>query len=53
MNLATVIWNMDPVAFSIGSLELRWYSLLFVTAFIAGATEKAIPIGVMPSFKKY
>lgn len=27
---------MDPVAFSIGSLELRWYSLLFVTAFIAG-----------------
>ncbi|MEE0983741.1 MAG: prolipoprotein diacylglyceryl transferase family protein, partial [Bacteroidales bacterium] len=36
MNLATVIWNMDPVAFSIGSLELRWYSLLFVTAFIAG-----------------
>lgn len=36
MNLAAVIWNMDPVAFSIGSLELRWYSLLFVTAFIAG-----------------
>ncbi len=36
MDLATVIWNMDPVAFSIGSLELRWYSLLFVTVFIAG-----------------
>lgn len=36
MNLAAIIWDMDPVAFSIGSLELRWYSLLFVTAFIAG-----------------
>lgn len=29
-------WNVDPVIFSIGSLGIRWYSLLFVGGFIIG-----------------
>ena len=36
MNLAAVVWDFDPIAISIGSLELRWYSLLFALAFVAG-----------------
>lgn len=36
MSLAAIFWDMNPVAFSIGALELRWYSLLFVLSFIAG-----------------
>lgn len=36
MNIAAVLWDMNPVAFSLGSLELRWYSILFALAFVAG-----------------
>ena len=31
-----VHWHVDPVMFHIGSLEIRWYSLLFVAGFILG-----------------
>ena len=31
MNLLSVIWDMDPVLVSLGPLEIRYYSLLFVT----------------------
>ena len=31
-----VHWHVDPVIFSIGPLEIRWYSLLFVSGFILG-----------------
>ncbi len=30
------VWNIDPVLLHIGSLQLRWYSLLFVGAFFIG-----------------
>lgn len=31
--LATIMWTVDPVAFSIGSLEVRWYGILLATGF--------------------
>lgn len=34
MLLNAIIWNFDPIAFNIGSMEIRWYSLLFALAFI-------------------
>lgn len=29
-----IVWNPDPVAFCIGSLEIRWYSLLWMLAIV-------------------
>ena len=34
--ILTVVWNVDPVIFHIGSLGIRWYSLLFISGFIIG-----------------
>ncbi|MBQ0054247.1 MAG: prolipoprotein diacylglyceryl transferase [Bacteroidales bacterium] len=34
--LAYIDWNVDPVLFSIGSLKVRYYGLLFVSGFILG-----------------
>jgi len=31
-----ITWNVDPEIFSIGSLSIRWYGLLFATAFLSG-----------------
>lgn len=31
-----MIWNVDPVLLSLGSLQIRWYGLLFATGFIIG-----------------
>ena len=36
MHLLFVHWHVDPVLFHIGSLGIRWYSLLFVAGFILG-----------------
>lgn len=32
-NLLSVIWNVDPVFFSIGSIEIRYYGVLWAMAF--------------------
>ena len=31
--LNSIIWDFDPVALSIGGFEIRWYGLMFATAF--------------------
>ena len=31
------IWNIDPILLDLGSLQLRWYGLLFVGSFFLGA----------------
>ena len=31
---ASIIWDVDPEIFSIGSFSIRWYGLLFATGFI-------------------
>ena len=36
MELLVVHWHVNPVIFSIGSLGIRWYSLLFVSGFVLG-----------------
>jgi len=36
MVLNYVIWNPDPEIFSIGSLAVRWYGLLFALSFVLG-----------------
>ena len=30
------VWNVDPIAFSLGPLEPRWYGILFASAFVIG-----------------
>lgn len=36
MNLLSVVWNIDPTAFSIGGLEIRWYGVFFAICFVLG-----------------
>ncbi|MEZ4850623.1 MAG: prolipoprotein diacylglyceryl transferase [Bacteroidia bacterium] len=36
MLLDTIIWDVDPAIFTIGSFSLRWYGLLFSTGFLIG-----------------
>ncbi|MFO7935799.1 MAG: prolipoprotein diacylglyceryl transferase [Bacteroidales bacterium] len=31
-----ITWDVDPEIFSIGNLSIRWYGLLFASAFLAG-----------------
>ena len=35
-SLLSVHWHVNPILFHIGSLEIRWYGLLFVSGFIIG-----------------
>ena len=34
--LLSVHWHVNPILFHIGSLEIRWYGLLFVSGFVIG-----------------
>ena len=36
MEYLTVNWNIDPAIFRLGALEVRYYSVLFVSGFILG-----------------
>ena len=36
MIIDAITWNVDPEIFSIGQLSIRWYGLLFATAFLSG-----------------
>ena len=36
MIIDAITWNVDPEIFSIGNLSIRWYGLLFASAFLAG-----------------
>ena len=34
--MLAIHWDVSPVIFSVGPLEIRWYSLLFISGFILG-----------------
>lgn len=36
MLLTSITWNVDPEVFRIGSFAIRWYGLLFASAFLFG-----------------
>ncbi|WP_299680312.1 prolipoprotein diacylglyceryl transferase [uncultured Tenacibaculum sp.] len=36
MNFLAITWDWDPEIFNIGGFSVRWYSLMFVIAFILG-----------------
>jgi len=31
-----IVWNVDPILFRLGSLEVRYYGLLFALGFLVG-----------------
>lgn len=36
--LLYITWNVDPVAFALGPIEVRWYGLLYALGFVLGIT---------------
>ena len=36
MVLNYITWNVDPVAFSLGSLQVRWYGICWALGFLFG-----------------
>lgn len=34
----SIVWDVDPIFFSIGSLSVRWYGLLYAVGFFLGIT---------------
>ena len=37
MSLLSIVWDLDPVMFSIGSFEIRYYSITWMLAFITAS----------------
>lgn len=35
-NLAYITWNVNPTAFTVFGLEIRWYGVLFAITFAVG-----------------
>ena len=33
---SAIVWNADPVLFTIGHMTIRWYGLMFAIGFLAG-----------------
>ena len=36
MNFLSFVWDLDPEILKVGSLGIRWYSLMFIAAFVLG-----------------
>ncbi len=36
MNFLSIVWDLDPEIIKIGGFGIRWYSLMFVAAFVLG-----------------
>jgi len=36
MSLSSIIWDVSPVIVKLGSVQVRWYGLLFALAFLSG-----------------
>ncbi len=36
INMDYFIWNIDPIAISVGFVKIRWYGLMFASAFVSG-----------------
>ena len=34
--LSFITWNVDPVIFNLGPLQIRWYSMMFAVGFLIG-----------------
>lgn len=61
MVLGAIFWDVDPVIFRMGSLQVRWYGLFFAMAFYLGylVLEKIVfkreglPIGLLDRLATY
>ncbi len=36
--IAQIVWNADPIMFSLGPISVRWYGLMFALGFLIGYT---------------
>ena len=36
MELSFITWNVDPVALSLGSVQIRWYGICWAVGFLLG-----------------
>ncbi len=60
MLLNFITWNVKPQIFTIGSFEIRWYSILFATGFVLGYIilskifkKEGIPIELLDKLTVY